>query len=98
MNPAVHVSLMAILTPGPETDDSLLMHISQGVLKKLNVDSGGRLRVSAESVASHAVTLSSTSVTTCATTSFAGMTIAAYEQLQSNLAYQSGFRRNLVIA
>lgn len=78
--------------------DSFLQHILGNVLKKLNVDSSGRLRVSAESVASHAVTLSSTSVTTCGTTSFAGMTVVAYQQLQSNMDFQMGYRRNLVVS
>jgi len=86
------------------TEDTFLTHILHNVLKKLNVDSSGRLRVSAEnsitvgSCASHAVTLSSTSITTLATTSFAGITAASYQQLLAHGDYVTGFRRNLVVS
>jgi hypothetical protein len=76
-------------------DDSLINRTTAKVLSKLNVDSAGRLRVSAESVASHAVTLSSTSIASCETTAFAGMTIVAYEQQISKCGC---FRSNLVVS
>ena len=45
----------------------IVERITNGILKRLNVDSVGRLRVSAESVASHAVTLSTLATLTSIT-------------------------------
>jgi hypothetical protein len=86
-----------------EPNDSQ-MTVTQGLverlvfnaLKKLNVDSTGRLRVSAESVASHAVTLSSTVVS--AITAWGLTTATSKSQWESQLQFEQGFRKNLVIS
>jgi hypothetical protein len=74
--------------------EGLIERIVFNTLKRLNVDSAGRLRVSAESVASHAVTLA----TLTNITNWGLSTATAKSQWESNVQFQSGFRRNLVIS
>jgi hypothetical protein len=79
-------------------DEPLTARIANNVLKRLNVDSSGRLRVSSEATVISSGTV--TTVTTAATvgsTNIGGMTATAWQQKEANLAYQCGFRRNLVV-
>ena len=61
-------------------------------LKRISTDASGRLRVAAESVASHAVTL--TTLTNL--TNWGLSTATAKSQWESHAQYQAGYRRNLV--
>lgn len=64
-------------------------------LKRISTDASGRLRVSAESVASHAVTL--TTLTTLTNLTNWGLSTATGKsQWESHAQYQAGYRRNLV--
>lgn len=71
-------------------------HTLSNILSKLNVDASGRLRVSAESavIASGTVT-TVTNVTNLGNTSFAGLTVTAYQQLISKCGC---FRNNLAVS
>lgn len=77
-------------------DDSFIMRSMRAVLSKLNVDSAGRLRVSAESavIASGTVT-TVTNVTNLGNTTVIGMTIVAYQQ---HISRCGCFRDNLAVS
>jgi hypothetical protein len=69
-------------------------HLLSNVLMKLNVDTVGRLRVSAESAV-----IASGTVTTAATvgsTAIGPILALPWAQMESNKQFQGGFARNLV--
>jgi len=73
------------------------------ILKSLNVDSSGRLRVAAESVANiSTITTVTTTNTVSAVTTLANITnwglrtATALTQQESYISFQQGYRRNLV--
>ena len=72
----------------------LLEHIALKALQNLSLDSAGRLRIAAESVVSHAVTL--TTLTNL--TNWGLRTATAITQQESDASYQQGFRRNLTVS
>ncbi len=75
----------------------LIERIVFNTLKRLNVDSSGRLRVSSE-----ATVISSGTVTTLTTltnlTNWGLFTATVKSQIDTYQAYQQGFRRNLVVS
>lgn len=77
------------------TQAGLVERIFANIMKRLNVDSSGRLRVSAESVASHAVTLASLATLTNIT-NWGVVPAQGYSQQQSYMAFHQGYRRNIV--
>ena len=90
----------SVLPAGAATEakqEGFIERIVFNTLKKLNTDSLGRLRVSAESAV-----IASGTVTTVGTltnlTNWGLSSATAKSQWESNLQYQSGFRRNLVIS
>lgn len=74
--------------------DRILDHLASNVIKKINVDTVGRLRVSAESAV-----IASGTVTTAATvgsTAIGPILALPWAQMESNKQFQGGFSRNLV--
>ena len=90
------ISAVALPLPnGAATSDKqegFSERLAFNALRRLSIDASGRLRIAAESVASHAVTL--TTLTNL--TNWGLSTATAKSQWESNLQYQSGYRRNLV--
>jgi len=66
-------------------------------LKRLSVDSTGRLRVGDAILTSGILTTVSTVTTVTNITNWGLSSALAKSQWESNLAFQQGFRRNLVV-
>lgn len=79
----------------PVSQEGLIERTVFNVLKRLNVDASGRLRVSSEATVISSGTV--TAVTTLANLTNWGLTTAtAKSQWEGHQQYQMGFRRNLV--
>jgi hypothetical protein len=76
----------------------IIERIALAALGKLNIDTSGRLRVSAESCATHAVTITGGTVTTVTNlTNWGTMTAISRTQADTDIQYEQGYRRNLVV-
>ena len=81
------------------TVTGLIERLAYNILKRLNVDSTGRLRVGDATITSGTITTVGT-VTTAATigsTAIASMTATAFTQAQAFAAFQQGFRSKIAI-
>ena len=77
-------------------DEPFVQRIAENNIKKLNVDSSGRLRTSAESCVIASGTL--TNVTNSGTGQIGIISATAIAQAESQARFQSGYGRNLVRA
>lgn len=73
-------------------DDSLTTHVLGTVLKKLNVDTSGRLRVSAEANANITTV---TNVSAVGATSIGIFTSLAWTQKETQVSFDCAFKKNL---
>lgn len=75
------------------TQGGLVERLMANVLKRLNVDANGRLRVSAEYVANMTTLTTVTNLT-----NIGPLAAVAREQAEAHCRFQSGYRRNLVVS